>query len=313
MKTYKYHPCLDVNENGLLELKIFNCMFHEIELPKFKNAIEKMGKDNYKDQLSITDAMVLTYQSSGNNTDVKRLYGKYISNIQDFFQQNISLKEKFLNLFKKTDTPEKTFSLAKTLQEEINPNLEKETLKKFETLIQRAKQTNQISLCEILEKHKNIFLNEIVLAKNGFTKYITEDQAIIFMKNSSKGVRLDFLRGYTRSIPINVSELKAKADTLNVFDNYVVMHYDPSLKVLTEQSKSKNVKEAVTQYKDPILFGIIFGSRRLYYVADWITDDDDLTLDKLMSELDGPYSRQKELKTKIEDNILSFSQGELFQ
>ena len=90
------------------------------------------------------------------------------------------------------------------------------------------------------------------------------------------------------------------------------MHYDPSLKVLTEQSKSKNVKEAVTQYKDPILFGIIFGSRRLYYVADWITDDD-LTLDKLMSELDGPYSRQKELKTKIEDNILSFSQGELFQ
>ena len=87
MKTYKYHPCLDVNEKGLLELKIFNCMFHEIELPKFKHTIEKMGKDNYKDQLSITDAMVLTYQSSGNNTDVKRLYGKYISNIQDFLKK----------------------------------------------------------------------------------------------------------------------------------------------------------------------------------------------------------------------------------
>ena len=133
------------------------------------------------------------------------------------------------------------------------------------------------------------------------------------MKNSSKGVRLDFLRGYTRSIPINVSELKTKADTLNVFDNYVVMHYDPSLKVLTEQSKSRNVKEAVTHYKDPILFGIIFGSRKLYYVADWITDEDDLTLDKLISELDGPLSRQNELKTKIEDNIISFSQIELFE
>ena len=304
MAQYKYHSCLDVNKDGFLELKIFNCMFHEISLPKFKRAKEKMSDAEYKDLESIGDANIFTYQSAGSDSyELKHKYGKYTLGIRDYFETNISFIQKIKNLFRKVDSPEKTFNLVKTMQEEINPNIEKESLEKFELLLKRAKETNQISLCEIIEKHKNIFLNELVLAKNGFKKYITEEQAVVFMKNSNKGVRIDFLRGYTRSIPLSVAELKAKADALNVFDNYVVMHYDPSLKVLKEQESSRNVKEAVTVAKDPILFGIIFGSRRLYYVADWITDDDDLTLDKLMSELKGPIARQNELREQLEYDV----------
>ena len=47
-----------------------------------------------------------------------------------------------------------------------------------------------------------------------------------------------------------------------------------------EEQRRRNAR---TSYwtRDPILFGMIEGSRRLYFVADWITDDDDLTLEKL--------------------------------
>ena len=43
--------------------------------------------------------------------------------------------------------------------------------------------------------------------------------------------------------------------------------------------KEKEIK------KDPILFGVIKKSRKLYYVADWKDEVCDLTLDKMFSEL----------------------------
>ena len=47
--------------------------------------------------------------------------------------------------------------------------------------------------------------------------------------------------------------------------------------------EENRIRNARTSYwsRDPILFGMIEGSRRLYFVADWVTDDDDLTLEKL--------------------------------
>lgn len=306
-KTYVYHPCLDVSDSGELELKIFNCMFNEWSLPKFEKVVKKLNeKSEYaiKDYESMNDAMVLSYISAGSDDhETKRRYGRYLSGVSDFFNKKRTLTEKITGIFHKSQTPEETFNMAKACQELIDPKIEKETMEKFDKLTKRAIDTNQIALLEILEKYKKIFLMELSLAKNGFDTYITEKQAIIFMKNSSKGVRLDFLRGYTRSIPINVANLKAKADDLRIFDNYCVMHYDPSLKVLKEQSTTKNVKEAKQVYKDPILFGMINGSRKLYYIADWITDDDDLTLDKLMSELEGPAQRERKLSEMMQDSL----------
>ena len=78
MAQYKYHSCLDVNKDGFLELKIFNCMFHEISLPKFKKAKEKMSDAEYKDLESIGDANIFTYQSAGSDSyELKHKYGNF--------------------------------------------------------------------------------------------------------------------------------------------------------------------------------------------------------------------------------------------
>ena len=56
------------------------------------------------------------------------------------------------------------------------------------------------------------------------------------------------------------------------------MHYDPEGKAL----KQIEVEE---YRRDPILFGMIVGSDRLYYVKDWKTEKDFLTIDKVCQTL----------------------------
>jgi hypothetical protein len=46
---------------------------------------------------------------------------------------------------------------------------------------------------------------------------------------------------------------------------------------LTEKQKVEEEKK-----KDPILFGVIQNSRKLYFIGDWTDEFCDLTLDKMM-------------------------------
>ena len=73
-----------------------------------------------------------------------------------------------------------------------------------------------------------------------------------------------------------------------VFDNYVVAYYSDLIHraVATQQKVSAKEEQKVRERRrDPILFGVIKNSRKLYYICDWTTDTDDLTLEKLEKEL----------------------------
>jgi hypothetical protein len=76
-----------------------------------------------------------------------------------------------------------------------------------------------------------------------------------------------------------VLEVKLKTDALGIFDNYVVLHYDPD-------GKATQMTEAeIAAKKDPILFGVIQHRRRLYFIADWVDEQCDLTLDQIADTL----------------------------
>ena len=135
----------------------------------------------------------------------------------------------------------------------------------------------------------------IVLAQNGFDRFISEVDAIEFFSKTDRGVRLDYVANYCKTIPADVSEKKFKADELNIFDNYAVMHYDPSVEAFR---MSDSDEKAVAKHRDPILFGLIDGSKKLYFIGDWITSEDDLTLDKIMMALE----RLKCWKTFVESH-----------
>lgn len=134
---------------------------------------------------------------------------------------------------------------------------------------------------------------ESVLFAVGKYYVITEDDVVNFAKKTPRGLAIDYVKNYVRPIPSEVINEMTKMNELEIFDNYVVLHYDPERKSFEETFKEKERR------RDPILFGVIKGSRKLYYIADWVDEYCDLTLDKFVETL----QRQKEtfkMKEQIE-------------
>jgi hypothetical protein len=80
-----------------------------------------------------------------------------------------------------------------------------------------------------------------------------------------------------RIIPKEIQEAKKRADELKVFDNYVVLTYDPKGQMVKLTEKEKEAA------KDPILFGVIKGSTKLYFIGEWEDEYCDLKLEDIMS------------------------------
>jgi hypothetical protein len=149
----------------------------------------------------------------------------------------------------------------------------------YELAIAEAKENGQVALMEKLEAGLVVARAEAQLTAVGYTKYITEETLVSFVKQCEKGLRLDWLQNFTRPLPPFVAKRKLEAHQRAIFDNYVVLHYDPSGKSYAE------TKEEIEKKKDPILFGVVKGSRRLYFIADWIDELCDLTLEDIAEKM----------------------------
>jgi hypothetical protein len=291
-RKYTVHPCIDETRAGDLYLKIFRFFYHELTLPKFKNS--PLITDAVQSDLEWM-ADTIARQSAGTESRVKLMNGEYVKSIKEADYNSVKIpwwKRWFFrakeNIVK--DTVEETFDKTKAVKAVITPEIT-ESLKRITAIIKEAEETSQGSLVDALRTKQKILAAELVLADNGFDKYVEESSIIEFFKKCKKGVRIDFIRNYTTLLPKDVIELKKKADSLMIFDNYAIMHYDPTLQAFGLAKADEEAEKDYERKKDPILFGLIEGSRRLYYVADWILTDDDLTLALLEKELDSPTKR----------------------
>jgi len=158
----------------------------------------------------------------------------------------------------------------------------KEVQQHYQKNMEQAIELGQVALAEKLKDQLAVILNECKLKEGGVKKYVTEDQIVKFYKAVGMPVHLkmNYIKNFTRVIPSDVIEMKKKADALEVFDNYVILHYDP---VGDGESETKDEKEE--REKDPILFGVMQNSNKLYFIADWIDEYCDLTLEKLLDTL----------------------------
>ena len=74
---------------------------------------------------------------------------------------------------------------------------------------------------------------------------------------------------------------KHKCDDSMLFDNYVILHYDPDNKATTPKAREVELEKR----KDPILFGVVKSTRNLYFVADWKDELCDLTIQDIVNKL----------------------------
>jgi len=168
---------------------------------------------------------------------------------------------------------------------EVNPG----SVEFYTNAIETAKDNGQIAFLEILRDKKDGILAEAKLLEVGETKYVTEEDVVKFYKKAnlkSKMLKLTWMKNYARMIPEDVIEAKKKYDGSELFDNYVILHFDKN------DNSSQMTKAEVEKAKDPILFGVLKGTRNLYFIGDWIDEYCDLTLDKFLSTLEMEEARK---------------------
>lgn len=174
------------------------------------------------------------------------------------------------------------FRTIKEEQLEDNRSIEiyKDYVQRCVKALERANNLGQVALADKIKNEIFHIKYESIMLANGFSKRLTEEQLVKFVKKTERGLKLDYIKNFTRVIPEFVYNQKLKADKMLVFDNYVILHFDPENKNsdLTEKEKELERKKKA----DPILFGVLKDSKNLYYIADWIDEYCDLTLSKVI-------------------------------
>ena len=166
--------------------------------------------------------------------------------------------------------------------------------------IHNAVTVGQTALVEDLLRGLVTNKYESVLFAEGLYYVVNEQQMVSFVKQCEKGIKLEYVKNFTRPMPQDIVDKIAKINQLEVFDNYVVLYYDPDGKIYKETAKEE------AKRKDPIIFGVIAGSEKLYYVADWVDEYCDLTLEAFIDAIgvkkDELHMDYDPSKVKKEDN-----------
>jgi hypothetical protein len=163
--------------------------------------------------------------------------------------------------------------------EELTPIAEIAT--HYENAVVEANVMGQTALLEKLKDMIDVVRGEAHLITMGLKKYVTEKQVIDFYEKvgEDKNLKLTWIQNFNRIIPEDVYIIKKDVDDRKIFDNYVVLHYDP------KDNGEGLSKAEIEKKKDPILFGLIKNSRKLYYIADWKDEYCDLTLEEMFNVL----------------------------
>lgn len=175
----------------------------------------------------------------------------------------------------------------------------RDRIQRYLSAIHSASVSGQEALLESLLKGMITNKYEAVLYSEGLYYVINEELMVSFIKQCEKGIKLDYIKNFNRPLPIEITKKIEEVNNLEIFDNYVVLYYDPDGEIYKETAKEE------AKRKDPILFGVIAGSNKLYYVADWVDEYCDLTLEKYLDichinysdiHMDGDDSKDKKAK-----------------
>jgi hypothetical protein len=250
---------------------------HTKELKKYNGEIEFVtGGDinigswsqgnniNKESRPDLWDGLDFPVKTSFKNRFHEKIYNNYLRIRRRLSKKKLAPSEFFNEL--KDNTTE--FSNLEEHVEFINKQME--ILKKSGQIDTMLKFKEKLTLIE----------SEIKLRDGGFKHYVTEDNIVKFVLKSVRGLKLDYILKFDRVIPEDVVETKDKAEELLIFDNYVILHYDPESAELL-----KKEVQATEEKKDPILFGLIKGSDKLYFIDDWIDEKCDLTFSKLIKSI----------------------------
>lgn len=170
------------------------------------------------------------------------------------------------------------------MSDENTAAVQKQAIESYDALVARYKDAGQVALAEKLALERGVKTMENALLAEGYGKFVSEEKLVEVVLKSKKGLALSFVRNFARPIPDAVLDKKVALDKVGVFDEWVILHFDPD--GINNLPTAEELEEIKRKERDPILFGLIHGSTRLYYVADWIDEHCDLTLEEFVKLTD---------------------------
>lgn len=228
-----------------------------------------------------------TIMLSSNMDTVVSNYNAQLQVAMEKSEKN-NILNKIKSLFKKKENEVKEdekymdalqfFSLVKASSKESVATY-RDRVSDYLTAVHNAVTTGQTALMEDLLRGLVTNRYESVLFAEGLYYIVTEEQMVSFVKQCERGIKLDYIKNFTRPLPQDVVSKIERVNQLEVFDNYVVLYYDPDGKIYKETAREE------AKRRDPIVFGVIAGSTKLYYIADWVDEYCDLTLEKFIDAI----------------------------
>jgi hypothetical protein len=154
-------------------------------------------------------------------------------------------------------------------------------LKKLEKAVLQSIENGQDFLAEKMMREMAREAKESVLYAKGIRHFVERDD-VNKVKHKIKGGHISDtkFKDYTRVIPKSVIASKKKYD--GIFDDFIIYHYYNNEVEQKLSKKQKMNNEEIARMKDPILFGIIKETNRLYFIDDWEDEYCDLTFDEII-------------------------------
>lgn len=168
----------------------------------------------------------------------------------------------------------------------------KQRVERLAVLLEDVQETGQRALYEELMTLMALAIREQEVSVAGHDLFVLKADIDRFReKVVDRTVSFVKLEEFTRPLPKDVKAKLDRVKALNLFDEFWVLANNPLKE--TAKTMAKRVKE-----KDPILFGRwLYDEHRFFYVADWVDEHCDLTLDKfvktLSSKSQAAYSPKK--------------------
>lgn len=195
-------------------------------------------------------------------------------------------------------TPTQYFDLLKGMKKDITEDDINNVLNNCLELMKKPKITGQKKMAEKIYNQSKILLRELSAVKAGFQVYVLREDILYYIeKIAKKTVKIIELENYERDIPDDVVDKLVEAQPY--FDEFFIVFTDYT-------GEAERTVEKEKRDKDPILFGTIHHpdkknvpTNRMYFIADWVDEYCDLTLEELCLQYEGDMKRGIKHTNKI--------------
>lgn len=187
-------------------------------------------------------------------------------------------------------TPTQYFDLLKDMKKNITEGDIENVLNNCLELMKKPKITGQKKMAKKIYDQSKILIRELDAVKAGFDVYVLREDILYYIESiAKKTVKIIELENYERDIPDEVVDKLVSAQPY--FDEFFIVFTDYTGEA--ERTVKKEERD-----KDPILFGVIHHpdkkdvlTNRMYFIADWIDEYCDLTLEELCMQYEGDMKR----------------------